>query len=408
MGSYFLAVNLVEMITMLTYSLLYCCITFYSSGQFDEDNRFLWYFYIMTLVLFCTQSLSSCVGIVFQKNIQFALFASIAFVSLIFLCMDFLFRVSNMPIPLRLISEISFPKFMFTSVMIIIYGLNRCESHQISYVLHQFNIEGNETNFWNNLNRLIIILVGIKVFEFGLLWIKSSRLSFEFNFIKKFLNINETDSNSNICDDNNVVSIAIIDTEFDWTDHQNVEIMLVWSDLTFKVNRFNQDEITILDNLNGFVTIGSLNAVMGPSGAGKTTLIKCLMSDKIAKNLDKDAKILVNSKEFRKTCFIRQNDSQYLIKDLTVWQTLLYASQLKNSNEAAKVSHKLMATNLMNELLILEVKDTKVGKCSGGQQKRIVIACELMACIRPDLLCIDEPTTGLDSSSAQKVLFLLR
>ena len=387
---------------MVIYSAIYCFITFYMSGQYNEDHRFLKYFYTVIVVLMCTQSLSSSIGIVLQKNSHLALFTSISVASLLLMCTDFLFRVDDMPIPLKLISELSFPKFMFTSVMIIIYGLNRCESHQISYVLRQFDITHDENIFCQNTIRLIVILIVLKIIELVLFWIKTSRFNAGWDCIRNLMN--KIDFRSKCIDNNNYkVSINMTERNYSRLEEQSNEIMLVWTHLCYKVKKlFNENDVNILDNLNGFITIGSLNAVMGPSGAGKTTLIECLMSN----NADRDSTILVNAKALRKTCLIKQNDSQYLNKNLTVWQTLIYASQLKNSNECGNVDHQLIVSALLNDLLISDVKHTKVGDCSGGQQKRVVIACELTACVRPDLLCIDEPTTGLDSTSAQTVVLL--
>ena len=401
MLSYFLAINMVEAITMIIYSAIYCFITFYLSGQYNEDHRFLKYFYTVIVVLLCTQSLSSSIGIVLQKNSHLALFTSISVASLLLMCTDFLFRVDDMPISLKLISELSFPKFMFTSVMIVIYGLNRCESHQISYVLRQFDITYDENIFCQNTIRLIIILIILKIIELVLFWIKTSRFNSELDCITNLMN--RIDIRSKCKDNNNyVVSIDMTEHNYSRSEDQSHEIMLVWTHLCYKVKKLFNEDVNILDNLDGFITTGSLNAVMGPSGAGKTTLIECLMSN----NTDRNSTIFVNPKALRKTCLIKQNDSQYLNNDLTVWQTLIYASQLKNSNECGNVDHKSLVSELLNDLLISDVKHIKVGDCSGGQQKRVVIACELTACVRPDLLCIDEPTTGLDSTSAQTVVVL--
>ena len=394
---------MVEAITMVIYSTIYCYITFYMSGQYNEDHRFLKYFYTVIVVLLCTQSLSSSIGIVLQKNSHLALFTSILVTSLLFMCTDFVFRVDDMPIPLKLISELSFPRFMFTSVMIVIYGLNRCQSHQMSYVLRQFNYNNVENIFCQSTVRLIVILVVLKIIELVLFWIKTSRLKCESNYIRNLLNRINFRSKSK--DNNNyMVSIDMTENNNSTSEEQSNEIMLVWKNLCHKVKKFFNGDVNILNNLNGFITVGSLNAVMGPSGAGKTTLIECLMSN----NADRDSRILVNPKALRKTCLIKQYDNYYLNKDLTVWQTLIYASRLKNSNECGSVDHQLIVTALLNDLLISDVKHTKVGDCSGGQQKRVVIACELTACVRPDLLCIDEPTTGLDSTSARMVVVLTK
>lgn len=59
---------------------------------------------------------------------------------------------------------------------------------------------------------------------------------------------------------------------------------------------------------------------------------------------------------------------------------------------------------ILNELDLLDAADTAIGHCSGGQQKRLVIAQELVGLQKPNLLCIDEPTSGLDSNAAEAVI----
>ena len=53
--------------------------------------------------------------------------------------------------------------------------------------------------------------------------------------------------------------------------------------------------------------------------------------------------------------------------------------------------------------MISNTSKTFVEKCSGGEQKRLVIAMELTSFQKPNLLCIDEPTSGLDSNAAEVV-----
>ncbi|CAG2165983.1 unnamed protein product [Oppiella nova] len=55
-----------------------------------------------------------------------------------------------------------------------------------------------------------------------------------------------------------------------------------------------------------------------------------------------------------------------------------------------------------------DIRDTRVDECSGGQQKRLSIAIELTQYVKPNLLCIDEPTTGLDSNAAENVMKCLK
>ncbi|XP_054157423.1 ATP-binding cassette subfamily G member 4-like [Oppia nitens] len=141
---------------------------------------------------------------------------------------------------------------------------------------------------------------------------------------------------------------------------------------------------------------------MGPSGSGKTTLLKCL-SKQNKKTLNNESKIYMKSGKY-KTCFIVQDISEHILSSLTVRQTLLYASKLKNSLIKETLDHNLIVDSLMTELGIDDIRHNSVDTCSGGQQKRIVIACELTSHIKPDLMLIDEPTSGLDSSAAQVII----
>ena len=162
----------------------------------------------------------------------------------------------------------------------------------------------------------------------------------------------------------------------------------------------------ILSNLCGAVGQSCLNGVMGPSGCGKTSLMKCLnASNKFV--LSEDSKIFVWKSSELNSAFICQNQSQRLICGLTVGQSLTYASLLKNSSVNG-VNHKAVVKQVMAELLIKDIEENRIEKCSGGQLKRVCIGLELTALNKPDFLFLDEPTTGLDSSAAKVVIECLR
>ncbi|XP_054165107.1 ATP-binding cassette sub-family G member 1-like [Oppia nitens] len=165
--------------------------------------------------------------------------------------------------------------------------------------------------------------------------------------------------------------------------------------------------ISILNNISGSIERQSLMALMGPSGAGKTTLLKCLNAkylDQLSNNSAIYSRFALNSK----ISFIKQNISEHLLSGLTVKQTLLYASKLKNSQIGGQLDHQKLVSDLMSEMLINDIFDNYVDKCSGGERKRIVIASELISCKKPNLMFIDEPTSGLDSNSALKVILCLK
>ena len=159
-------------------------------------------------------------------------------------------------------------------------------------------------------------------------------------------------------------------------------------------------------------TSGQLVGILGGSGAGKSTLLKVLNGSLKphsggiylnGRNLHRKSKELEGM-----IGYIPQDD--LLMEELTVEQNLLFNAQLcmngHNSEEIALAVHKLL-----NEMDLLNAKDLKVGSplnkfISGGQRKRLNIALELIR--EPQLLFVDEPTSGLSSTDSENVIELLK
>ncbi|CAG2175115.1 unnamed protein product, partial [Oppiella nova] len=165
----------------------------------------------------------------------------------------------------------------------------------------------------------------------------------------------------------------------------------------------------LLRRLSGGFEFGTISALMGSSGSGKTTLLKCL-NGSTRYTLGPKTQIYVNSCHKIRSCFIYQDQNERLLKGLTVRQALTYACRLKNSDvkSGCPVSHRSRVRELMDELLIGDIGSTRVDECSGGELKRLVIAMELTSVLLPNVMFIDEPTTGLDSNAADVVISCLK
>lgn len=158
--------------------------------------------------------------------------------------------------------------------------------------------------------------------------------------------------------------------------------------------------ITIIQSINGSFRSGELTAVLGPSGAGKTSLLNFLSRRRdegytgrlFAKNVGRKVKIST----------IPQNDT--LPEYLTVRENLLFASRIKNLKP--KFNHELSVERVAAILGLDVCLNTKTKKISGGQQKRLAIAQELLS--KPDILILDEPTSGLDSLTCLNTLIVLK
>jgi ABC-type multidrug transport system ATPase subunit len=161
--------------------------------------------------------------------------------------------------------------------------------------------------------------------------------------------------------------------------------------------------------------------------SGKSTLLRCI-NGRIESGLSDETEIYVSKECPIESCFIVQDQKEHLLMGLTTRESLLYASKIKNQDiselsddeafaqrlEGPHISgvrlskqiefeHKQFVYKLMTDLALTDCADTLILNCSGGQQKRIVVALELVGYSKPSIMCIDEPTSGLDSNAAEQV-----
>jgi len=160
-----------------------------------------------------------------------------------------------------------------------------------------------------------------------------------------------------------------------------------------------------LDELNLTIRGGSVYGLLGPNGAGKTTAIRVLTT--LLKPSGGKATVLGHDVE-REAASVRQKVSltgQYasVDEDLTGHENLVLVSRLLGMSwgEARE-----RATELLSAFGLSEAARKQVRTFSGGMRRRIDIAASLVT--RPEILFLDEPTTGLDPRSRNQVWELVR
>jgi ABC-2 type transport system ATP-binding protein len=131
--------------------------------------------------------------------------------------------------------------------------------------------------------------------------------------------------------------------------------------------------------------------LLGPNGAGKTTTIEIL--EGLTKPDSGEVRILgltwaENARDLRERIGISLQETQ-LNEKLTVYETLRLFRSFYRSGP--------MPDELLHDLSLEEKRNSRVGKLSGGQKQRLAVACALIG--DPDILFLDEPTTGLDPQS---------
>ncbi|NXR17439.1 ABCG2 protein, partial [Cinclus mexicanus] len=167
----------------------------------------------------------------------------------------------------------------------------------------------------------------------------------------------------------------------------------------------------ILRDVNGIMKPG-LNAILGPTGSGKSSLLDILAARKDPHGLSGD--ILINGApqpaNFKCTSgYVVQDD--VVMGTLTVRENLKFSAALRLPKSVKEKEKNERVNQVIKELGLSKVADSKVGTqftrgVSGGERKRTNIGMELIT--DPAVLFLDEPTTGLDASTANAVLLLLK
>jgi ABC transport system ATP-binding/permease protein len=172
--------------------------------------------------------------------------------------------------------------------------------------------------------------------------------------------------------------------------------------------QFRIDGKQLLDNISLTARPGTLTAIIGGSGAGKTTLSRLIAGytrpsggNVTFEGHDIHAEYATMRSRIG---MVPQDDVVH--RQLTVNQALGYAAELRLPPDTSKEERAQIVAQVLEELDLTKHADTRVDKLSGGQRKRASVALELLT--QPSLLLLDEPTSGLDPALDRQVMLMLR
>jgi ABC-2 type transport system ATP-binding protein len=144
--------------------------------------------------------------------------------------------------------------------------------------------------------------------------------------------------------------------------------------------------VTAVDGLDLTIAPGEVVAFLGPNGAGKTSTIDMVLGLSRPDAGSVEVHGLAPRQAVARGLVSAVMQTGGLLKELTVRETVELT--------AALFAHTRPVAEVLDRAGITEIADRRAGKCSGGQQQRLRFAMALLP--EPDLLVLDEPTTGMD------------
>ncbi|KAG2506898.1 hypothetical protein BBO99_00009231 [Phytophthora kernoviae] len=185
-----------------------------------------------------------------------------------------------------------------------------------------------------------------------------------------------------------------------------VPVTVAFQDLWYSVPNPNnpKESLELLKGISGFAMPGSVTALMGASGAGKTTLMDVIAGRKTGGKIT--GKILMNAYEAsdlairRCTGYCEQMDVHS--ESATIREALTFSSFLRQDSSVSDAKKYDSVEECLELLGLQDIADQIIRGSSVEQMKRLTIGVELAA--QPSVIFLDEPTSGLDARSAKLIM----
>ncbi|GFG97565.1 ATP-binding cassette domain-containing protein [Mycobacterium timonense] len=164
----------------------------------------------------------------------------------------------------------------------------------------------------------------------------------------------------------------------------------------------------LLERISLTARPGTLTALIGGSGAGKTTLSRLIAgyATPTSGSVTFEGHDIHTEYASLRTRIGMVPQDDVVHRQLTVSQALGYAAELRLPPDTSKADRARVVAQVLDELGLTEHANTRVDRLSGGQRKRASVALELLT--GPSLLILDEPTSGLDPALDLQVMTMLR
>ncbi|GAV52241.1 hypothetical protein ZYGR_0AG02320 [Zygosaccharomyces rouxii] len=412
--------------------LIFVTVSYFMIGLEANAEKFFLHFAVVFLAQLSCSGLALFSVSISRDFAKVSLVGNMSFTLLSLAC-GFFVNAKSMPVYVRWTKYIAFTWYGFGALISNTYTDKLCQTS------NKDQCEGNELihslGFWTHwkslpLSVLFCFALGVFCAALIMFYIKKVDITLQ-NEVKS----NKNDGNDVFGEDRrSSVDDVLEDIEVDKGEDlesklsgffpiivtlRNISLEVTAPQLSGsrKEGLFQKKTKEILQDVNAVFKPGMINAIMGPSGSGKSSLLN-LISGRLKSSLllkfHSTGSVFLNinsiSKEmFKSVCSYVSQDDDHLLASLTVRETFEFAAALRGHYMTSQ-----QRRNKIDEILIAlgltHCENTLIGNefvkgISGGEKRRVTIGVQLLN--DSPILLLDEPTSGLDSFTSAAILEIL-
>ncbi|KAL1334319.1 hypothetical protein HN51_063249 [Arachis hypogaea] len=425
--AYCLPASLIKIPFSFLDAIVWTSVTYYVIGYSPEITRFLRQFILLVALHMSSTSMCRFLAGVFKTDVAATTVGSLVLV-LMFLFGGFILPRPSLPWWLRwgfwlspmTYGEIGITLNEFLAPRWQIKDGNTTVGRR---VLSDRGLDFESNFYWISIGALLGFAV---VFDFGfilaLTYLKQPKASRALVSKKKVSQLNGEENCNSVELKNKSVAVDIGSTSNETQSTGKMvlpfqPLTIAFKDVQYfvetppemKKHGSNEKRLQLLCDITGAFRPGVLTALMGVSGAGKTTLMDVLSGRKTGGIIEGDIRIggypKVQKTFARVSGYCEQNDihSPYI----TVEESVTYSAWLRLPMEIDTATKGKFVEEVLETIELDDIKDSLVGipgqsGLSTEQRKRLTIAVELVS--NPSIIFMDEPTSGLDARAAAVVM----